>query len=157
MDEIEWVLRTGLGIKEDDLVQMGMAVSYVRYVPKGEYLARQDDALPGIAFLIRGLFRVYYLGCNGREHTDCFCENSGYPLIPAVDLDAPLPVNVQAIEDSSVVIIPTILVQSLLEENVEVIRVYNQMLKTSLTQRGEDKMALQQFNALGRYEWFLQR
>lgn len=54
-------------------------------------------------------------------------------------------------------IIPTSLIQALLSENVEVIRIYNQMLKISLTQHWEDKMALHQFDALGRYEWFLQR
>lgn len=157
MDEIERALRAGLGIKDDGLVQMGMTVSYVRYVSKGEYLARQDDTLPGVAFLINGLFRFFYLGSDGREHTDCFCENPGYPITPAIDFDAPLPVNIQALEDSSVVVIPTIFIQTLLENNIEVIRIYNQMLKTSLTQRWEDKMALHQFDARNRYEWFLQR
>ena len=157
MDRIEQVLRMGLGIKDDGLIQTGMTVSYVRYLSKGEYLARQDDTLPGVVFLVNGLFRFFYLGSDGREHTDCFCENSGYPITPAIDLDTPLPVNIQALEDSSVVVIPTIFIQTLLENNVEVIRLYNQMLKISLTQHWEDKMALHQFDALNRYEWFLQR
>lgn len=157
MDKIERVLRIGLGIQDDEIVKMGMTVSYVRYVPKGEYLARQDDTLPGIAFLINGLFRFFYLGSDGREHTDCFCENPGCPITPAIDLDTPLPVNIQALEDSSVVVIPTIFIQTLLENNVEVMRIYNQMLKVSLTHHWEDKMALHQFDALNRYEWFLQR
>lgn len=157
MDKIEQVLRIGLGIQDDGIVKMGMTVSYVRHVPKGEYLARQDDTLPGIAFLINGLFRFFYLGSDGREHTDCFCENSGYPITPAIDLDTPLPVNIQALEDSSVVIIPTCFIQTLLEKNADVMQMYNQMLKISLTQQWEDKMALQQFDARNRYEWFLCR
>lgn len=157
MDEIERLLRVGLGIKDDAIVQAGKRVSYVRNVPKGEYLVRQDDYLPGIAFLINGLFRFYYLDSGGREHTDCFCERHGYPITPAIELDAPLPVNIQAMEDSSVVVIPTTLIQTLLEKNVEVNRIYNQMLKISLTQHWEDKKALHQFDAFNRYEWFLQR
>lgn len=157
MDKIERVLRIGLGIQDDEIVKIGMTVSYVRYVPKGEYLARQDDTLPGIAFLINGLFRFFYLGSDGREHTDCFFENSGYPITPAIDLDTPLPVNIQALEDSSVVIIPTGFIQTLLEKNADVMQMYNQMLKISLTQQWEDKMALHQFDARNRYEWFLCR
>ena len=157
MDEIEWILRTGLGIKDRAILQEGMNVSYVREIPKGEYFARQDDILPGIAFLLNGLFRYFYLDSNGKEHTDCFCESFGYPITPAIDQDIPLPVNIQALEDSNVVVIPSFFIQSLLENNVDVLRIYNQMLKTSLTQRWEDKMALQQFDALSRYEWFLQR
>lgn len=75
MDEIEQILRIELGIKDDGLVRMGMDSSYVRYIPKGEYLARQDDTLPGVAFLINGLFRFFFLGSDGREHTDCFVIN----------------------------------------------------------------------------------
>ena len=66
-----------------------------------------------------------------------FCDKPGYPITPAIDLNAPLPVNIQTMEDSSVVIIPTSLIQALLSENVEVIRIYNQMLKISLTQHWE--------------------
>lgn len=157
MDEIERVLRTRLGIKDDTLVQRGLDVSYVRYISKGEYLARQDDVFPGVAFLIEGLMRFYYIDSSGREHTDCFCEDSVYPITPVIDLDMPLSVNIQALEDSSVVVIPTTLVRTLLENNVDVIRTYNQMLKTSLAQNWEDKRALHQFDALARYEWFLCR
>lgn len=157
MDEIERLFRTGLGIKNDELVRTGMHISHVRYIAKGEHLARQGDTISGIAFLVRGLFRIYYLDPSGREHTDCFCENTGYPVTPVVDMDSPLQMSIQAMEDSSVVIIPSPFLRVLLESNVEVILVYNQMLKISLAQRWEDKIALQQFDARGRYEWFLQR
>lgn len=136
---------------------MGINASSVCDIRKGEYLAKQGGSLPGVAFLISGMFRFFYIDNKGREHTDCFCGQPGSPVIPAIDLNDLLPINIQALEDSRVVIISAELINKLLEDNIEVIRLYNRMLISSLTQHWEDKMALHQYDAEHRYEWFLER
>ena len=157
MDQIEQFLRVGLGITDEQLIIRAKTVSYIRNVQKGEHLAYAGEKMPGVMFLFKGMFRFYYLDNMGREHTDCFCGEYGYPVIPAIDFSMPLPISVQALEDSVVLVIPIELIQELMEDNIEIIRLYNRMLIQSLTKHWEDKMALHQFDAAQRYEWFLKR
>jgi CRP-like cAMP-binding protein len=157
MDQIEQFLREGLGIVDDLLIEQGKIGSYILDISKGKHLARQGDALPGVVFLISGMFRFYYVDSTGHEHTDCFCGSYGYPVMPAIDVNMPLPINVQALEDSTVLVISIELVQKLLDDNLEIIRLYNRLLIQSLTQHWEDKMALHQYDAAQRYAWFLKR
>lgn len=157
MDPIEQFLHTGLGLEDDKLIAQGKAASYIRNIQKGEHLARVGEKLPGVMFLLNGMFRFYYLDNEGREHTDCFCGRYGYACMPAIDFNMPLPINVQALEDSTVLVISAELIQELMENNMEVLRLYNRLLIQSLTQHWEDKMALHQFDAAQRYAWFLER
>lgn len=157
MNQIEYMLRDALGIQDETLIERLKKVSYIRSIPKGNHLARRGDDLLGVMFLINGMFRFYFLDSEGREHVDCFCGEFGYPVMPAIDFKMPLPINVQALEDSTVLVIPTELVEALIESNLEVMRLYNKMLIQSLTIHWEDKMALHQYDAAQRYEWFLKR
>lgn len=157
MNQIEHILRYALGIQDETLIERLEKVSYIRNIPKGNHLARRGDNLLGVMFLINGMFRFYFLDSEGREHVDCFCGEFGYPVMPAIDFKMPLPINVQALEDSTVLVIPTELVEALMESNLEVMRLYNKMLIKSLTIHWEDKMALHQYDAAQRYEWFLKR
>lgn len=157
MNQIEHILHNALGIQDETLIERLKKVSYIRNIPKGNHLARRGDNLLGVMFLINGMFRFYFLDSEGREHVDCFCGEFGYPVMPAIDFKMPLPINVQALEDSTVLVIPMELVESLMESNLEVMRLYNKMLIKSLTIHWEDKMALHQYDAAQRYEWFLKR
>lgn len=157
MNQIEHMLRDVLGIQDVMLIEELKKVSYIRCIPKGNHLARRGDDLLGVMFLINGMFRFYFLDSEGREHVDCFCGEFGYPVMPAIDFKMPLPINVQALEDSMVLVIPTELVEALMESNLEVMRLYNKMLIQSLTIHWEDKMALHQYDAAQRYKWFLKR
>ena len=157
MDQIEQLLRYALKIKDETLIAQIKKSASIRHIAKGNHWARRGDALPGVTFLISGMFRFYFLDSNGREHVDCFCGEFGYPVMPAIDFNMPLPINVQALVDSTVLVIPTELVEKLMEDNIEVMRLYNQLLIRSLTVHWEDKMALHQYDAAQRYEWFLKR
>ena len=157
MKHVEEFLHSCLEISDEVLISQVANAATIRTIPKGTHWARCGDDLPGVAFLIRGMFRFYFLDSEGREHVDCFCGEPGYPVMPAIDFNMPLPINVQALEESTVLVIPTKLVQSLMEDNVEAIRLYNRLLMRSLTQHWEDKMALHQYEAAQRYEWFLER
>ena len=157
MKQVKEFLHSCLGISDDELISKVATVATIRTIPKGEHWAHCGDDLPGVAFLISGMFRFYFLDSEGREHVDCFCGEAGHPVIPAIDFNMPLPINVQALEESTVLVIPTKLVQSLMEDNIEAVRLYNQLLIRSLTIHWEDKMALHQYDAAQRYEWFLER
>ena len=157
MNQIEQFLRDRLGISDETIFSRIVSSATIQTVSKGTHWAYQGDKFPGVTFLISGLFRFYFLDCEGREHTDCFSSEAGDPVIASLGLNEPSLMNIQALEDSSVLILPNELVQALMEDSIYVVRLYNQMLMRSLAQHWEDKLALHQYDAAHRYEWFLGR
>ena len=156
MDRIEFFFRNCLGITDDDIIQRGLKVAHIQNVPKKEFLYRRGDRLSGVPFLMSGLFRFFFTDINGIEHTDCFCGEVGYAIIPSMGFDSVLPIDIQALEDSELLVIPVELVQYLVENNMEIMRIYNKMLMESVKRHWETKMALYQYDAKARYTWFLE-
>ena len=87
MDQIEQLLRYALRIKDETLIAQIKKEASIRHIAKGNHWARRGDALPGVTFLISGMFRFYFLDSKGREHVDCFCGEFGYPVMPAIDFN----------------------------------------------------------------------
>ena len=106
MDQKEAFLRNVLGISDEALLRKGMEIAYIRPYKKEEYLARTGEQQTGLSFLLKGMFRFYFLDAKGKEVTDCFCYQYGYPVVPAIDFQAPLPINIVALEDSTVLVLP---------------------------------------------------
>lgn len=157
MNQVEQFLRNCLGISDETIISQIENAATIRTVPKGAHWAHQGNKFTGVTFLISGLFRFYFLDCEGREHTDCFSSEAGDPVIATLGQNESSLMNIQALEDSRVLILPNELVQALMEDNIYVVRLYNQMLMRSLAQHWEDKLALHQYDAARRYEWFLTR
>lgn len=157
MNRIEDFLRTQLGIADEFLLQKGKNIAYIREVRKGEYLVKDGDQLTGLYFLLNGLLRGYFVDCQGNEVTDCFGFRYGDPATPAADYNAPLPINIVAVENSQVLVLPVQAIHELMQEYVEVVHIYNRLLIASLTEHWEVKTALYQYSAAKRYQWFLQK
>ena len=157
MNRIEDVLRNVLGITDEALLNKGKKIAHIRHYKKGEYLACAGEQQTGLCFLLQGLFRFYFLDAKGKEITDCFCYQYGNPVVPAIDYRDPLPINIVALEDSSVLVLPIAEVQQLMATEIETVRIYNALLMGSLSQHWETKMALYRFSGLQRYQWFIER
>ena len=157
MEQIEYFMRNGLGITDDNIIQLAQRVSRVVRVPGKAHLYNQGDPLTEIAFLIEGMFRFYTIGVDGQEHTECFCDLNGFAITPLANFDIVLPVNIQALEDSVVLVIPRKVIEEVLQENVEVMRTYIKQLQVSVAMHWETKVALYQYDAEQRYAWFLKR
>ena len=157
MEQIKSFLRNCLCVTDDDIIQTALKVAYIQNVPRKEFLYRQGDKLSGVPFLMSGLFRFYFTDIKGTEHTDCFCGEPGFPIIPSIELDSVLPIDIQALEDSKVLIIPAALIENLVDNNIDIMRIQNKLLTLSLKRHWETKMALYQYNAEARYLWFLEK
>ena len=157
MEKTEKLLRSILGITDSGILEMALQVSRIIDVPRKAHIFRQGEPFAEIAFLISGMFRFYSISSDGKEHTECFCGEFGFPVMPASDLKMVLPINIQALEDSTVLVIPTKIVEELMHENIEIMRIYNKFLQESVALHWETKIALYQYDAEKRYEWFLKR
>lgn len=157
MDQIESYIRAFFPVKDEALIKKGIEVASIREIPKGQHLIRQGERVSEVGFLISGLFRFYFVDHQGKEMTDCFAYDPGFPIVPAADISAPLPINIVAMEDSRLVVFPIEFIRDLLTHSNEIIWIYNQLLIRSVTEHWEGKMVLYQYPAHERYEWFLHK
>ena len=109
---------------------------------------------------------------TGREHVacragqvnaetayvlDCFGVEPGTPALSCSELLTPSSITIEAMERSVVLALPAYALYPYLQNNLNLMRIYNQMLWVSLKEHWENKMAMVQYSAMERYQWFLRR
>ena len=145
-----------LKISDAQLVQTLTANTKVRFTKKGEILQDIGGINTELYFLSKGLLRGFLLDAKGKEVTDCFAYIRGTPVVPCSDLGTPSLICIEALEDSELISIPFSVVLPLLASNLELINLYNRLLRDSLKMHWENKTVLVQCAAAERYQWFLE-
>ena len=84
----------------------------------GDYLVRQGKVCKEIAFVEKGLLRLFYLNKDGREITQCFCKEDelATSYISMISNSAS-DIAIQAIEPTEVVLLPYKALLELYEQN----------------------------------------
>ena len=149
-EQIESVLH----VTDRLLVEKLAKSARIRMVHKGELLQAVGEENRYIAFVIRGLFRGYYVNSDGGEVTDCFAYHPGNALVSCAGIDEPSTISIEALEDGEVLCIQTDVLMENIEHNQELSRLYNLFLKESLKMHWENKVALAKQKAASRYLWF---
>lgn len=157
MDNIEYFFREHMHLIDEELIAAVTEASTIRQLEKNELLMRQGVKPEGFCFVVSGLLRGYYIGYDGSEITDCFGFQYGAAAMPFGDVAQPSPIYIEALEKSEILIIPAALVQELIKSKVEVVHIYNQLLINGAAEHWEIKMALYQYSATQRYQWFCER
>ena len=83
---------------------LGMA--RVKLFPRGQRIADQGQACPGVFIIGQGMVRIYKLSPNGKEHVLHLAKNGETFLEVASILSMEVPAFVEAIEDTSCVLLP---------------------------------------------------
>lgn len=155
--EIPQFYKSVLGVTDEALLQRLVGNSKLTFFEKGQHLLNADEVATELYFLVEGLFRGYFLDAKGREVTDCFGATPGTPALPCSDPFAPSNTTIEALEESVFVALPVYALYPYLETNLNLMRIYNEMLWASLKEHWENKMAMVQYTAMERYQWFLRR
>ena len=145
-----------LGISEEALVQEALRVSETRVLKKGEYLIRQGNTPTHVYFLMQGIARGVLTDVNGKEITDCLVFQCGAPAMPSSDIDQPAPIDVQTLTECEVVRIAVPEVNRMLREYPAMSELYRQLVMESSRLHWELKIAIYQYTAMERYQWFRQ-
>lgn len=154
--EIEYFYAETLKIADAQLIQLLSANSKWKPVKKGEIMQHIGSCSSELLFLWKGLLRGFVIDAKGKEITDCIAYKQGTPIISCMDLGAPSPICIEAIEDSELIALPYSIVLPLLESSTETIRAYNRLLQDALKIHWEKKMILARCTASERYQWFLE-
>lgn len=155
MDQIEHILRTLVGAQGEELLRVATKACYLVHTPKGEHYYTSDQPIPGPGFLVSGLFRFYIVDSQGIEHTDCFATEPGQAITPSTDMVTAYPVNIQALEDCTVLVFPMAVAKKLLAENLESAHIFSTHVQKAANIHLELQNVLAQCNATQRYQWFL--
>lgn len=158
--DIHLFYKDAVGLSDTELIQFLVANSNICHIQKGDTIHSLGDPVRHIHFLVEGLLRGYIFDVNGREITDCFAFLPGAPLVPCLDLTVQSPVcieTVEALEESTLILVPFNIISKLLKENLTVLTIYNKMLSASLKDHWENEVMLSRYTAADRYLWFLER
>ena len=143
-----------LGISDEALVQEALRVSETRVLKKGEYLIRQGNMPTHVYFLMQGIARGVLTDVNGKEITDCLAFRCGSPVMPSSDIDQPAPIDIQTLTECEVVRIAIPEVNRMLKEYPTLSELYRQMVMDWSRVHWELKIAIYQYTAMERYQWF---
>lgn len=154
--DIQTFYKDILNLSDKEIVQLFSVNSRIFFVEKGSIVQNIGEINTQICFLAKGLLRGFFLDANGREVTDCFGVVPGTPAVSCLDLDIPTPICIEALEDSTLISIPSNVLFPLVQSNIEVIALYNRLLRESLKMQWESKIMLAQCTASERYIWFLE-
>lgn len=157
MIESKDFFRDILKLEDDNLIEILNREHKVDHVRKGKIILRAGEIPGKIYFLQEGLFRGFYIDSDGHEITDCFGFEPGTPMVSCLDLDTANPINIEILEDSTVVGVPLNTIMQCIDRSIDMLKMYNRFLRMSLEYHWENKMILARCSAAGRYEWFLKR
>ena len=152
--DAEYFLRTAYGVRNEDLLREACAMATVTDVTKGTLLANCGEPQTQIIFLMKGIFRGFFLDIDGREITDCLAYRCGEVAMASFGLNNPAQVNIEMMTAGTVMGLPAAGLGALMGKYPEVLVIYNQLLTKSLQMNWEMKIVLYQRTARERYEWF---
>ena len=145
-----------LGISDEALVQEALRVSETRVLKKGEYLIRQGNVPSHVYFLMQGIVRGVLSDVNGKEITDCLVFKCGSPVMPSSDITQAAPIDIQTLSECEVVRIAVPEVNRMLRIYPALEEMYRQLIVESARIHWELKIAIYQYTAMERYQWFQQ-
>lgn len=153
--EILEFYREILQISDQCLINLIASTTSKVKLKKGELFICEGDHEKYISFLITGILRGFFLNADGNEITDCFAFKLGQPAVSCFALEGPSPIYIEALEESELVVIPPPVVVELMKTHVELLLLYNRMLREALQTHWEVKTAILQKTATERYLWFI--
>ncbi len=109
-----------------------------------------------ILFLVEGIARFYYIDPAGREHTLCFCETPGYPLMVHINTAGSFS-GAHAVGQLRALTLPTHLGMALVGRYSELMGFYNRILNQALLFHAEIAVMLRGSTPQQRYAWLCNR
>ncbi len=157
LDELKNILRDLAGMPDKNLSVLDNLCSVKRYKKKALFLKPGNIAIYS-GYVAEGAFREYYNDKNGREFNKAFCfkgdfTGSYYDL----HLQKPSLVSIEALADSSVVVIDHNKYQKLVQSDTFWLRVSYALAHHLLMKKFERELQLLTLTAAERYEWLQKR
>ena len=146
----------GIKVTNPTLAKQRADLSRQMRLAKKELLVREGERQKHFVFLLQGVLRGYFLDINGREITDCIGFQCGTPAMASILLQEPSIISIEAVTPCELLTIEAQTLQQLLQQNTELVWIYNAYLQQALQTNWQIKTTVCQHTAMERYQWFLQ-
>ncbi|MBQ9833392.1 MAG: Crp/Fnr family transcriptional regulator [Clostridia bacterium] len=154
--KIKQFLTEHLKITDETFINELASVMTVKTFKSGEEVFSQGRKITHMAFILKGVFRGYYIDSKGKEITDCFQMVYGDPLMPMFSFDEEVLLTMEAIVDSEVLWIDVNDMLALLKKRDQSMSIYTYILQGTTKRNNEFKSKLLHKNSTERYKWFLE-
>ena len=123
--------------------------------PRGDFFTRVGDTHDRLGFVIEGLFRVYYTGTDGTHYIRNFCHE-GRPIgsYATILSDRPAHVDIEALEDSTVLEISYAIIHAELDRSRAWERIARRIAEQHYISRERREEVLLTLDASGRFAEF---
>lgn len=142
-------------ITDSALAQQMADLTQQIHLAKKELLIREGERQEHFVFLLEGVLRGFFLDINGREITDWIAFQCGTPAMSTVILNEPSVISVEAVTPCELLMIEAQALQTLLQQHIELVWIYNAYLQQALQTHWQIKTMVCQYTAMERYQWFL--
>lgn len=144
-------------LRVGDLAAIVKLAKFKKY-SAGEIVARPDVVFPYTLAIVKGMIRTYIVSTNAEEKTVRFAKENDFTSCSRSFLsNAPSTEYLQAIEDTTVIVIETEKVKKLTLENIRLMRFWNDALSKTLTDAVERIEFFISLTPQERYEELLKR
>jgi CRP-like cAMP-binding protein len=143
------------GLQDATLLEALGKNSVYKSIKKGTVLAKEGDIQTEVPFIISGAFQGSFCDSEGKEIVDCILANFGEPVWGSTYFNQPSPIRLKALIPSEVICVPVQVVSELMEQYLELEKVYTNLSLKSAEKHREAKQMLYQGDAHTRYEWFI--
>lgn len=154
MNDFEQFFADHLEIRNPTLAEELAAAAELVPVKRGNVVMQIGEKSAMLSLVVRGVFRGFMFDENGVEVTDCFAYEAGDALIGCGFFDEPSLITFEALTDGVVLRIPLSVLMDMMQNNPEVLAIYNNGLMDALKRHWSIKRVLYR-PAMERYQWFL--
>ena len=139
LDQISGLISHTSGLKE---LQKLIAERKLRHIKKKQVIYYEGDAVTGIFLVISGKVKTVKLAEDGRQLMTGIYAQDDYFGIPALLLNEPYAETAEAMEDTSICLLPKDMMEDLLTQYPDIGKQFIKILSNNLMEKEEQLMQL---------------
>jgi len=140
----------------DEEIENVISHGIIKEYSSNEYFLRAGEMSRNIGFIIKGLFRIYYIDMEGNEYTKNFKSSGQFMCsMAALLLTAPSKLNIQALEASNVICMNYDNILQLAEQNILWQKLLRKSAEIDYLEKEKRESDLLYFNVTERYLNFI--
>ena len=139
LDQISGLINNKNGL---EALSQAIAQRKVRLIKKKQVIYYEGDAVSGIYLVVRGKIKTIKLSEQGRQLLTGIYQDDQYFGIPALLLNEPSAETAEAMEDTTICLLPKDILEDLLNQYPDIAREFIKILSNNLLDKEEQLMQL---------------
>ncbi len=128
-------------------------LAYLKRINSGEYFSREGEKAKGLAIIIKGIFRIYYLDDKGNEWNKHFLQTNDF-IASSISLEKKSITNIQTLTDAEIIFLPLQKLLELLKKHRDLLIFIQKLTFSYLEQKQKREINLLSERALNNYLTF---